>query len=194
MRRLRRACVTGPAVPRRCCRRRRGCCSTAMPAAIPRTCPGPRSTSASRSAPSPAASSPTWPTRPRCRALLDRAGVRFTALPRAPGRAAMRLSRRRPLHAPAARAHRLSARPISAPIARSPPRWRCGNGMSSSPPRAAISAGRSPAIDHFGSYSCRRLYGRDEGAWSEHARANAVDIAGFRLGDGTPDQRGRRLA
>jgi hypothetical protein len=40
------------------------------------------------------------------------------------------------------------------------------------------------SIDHFGSFSCRRLYGRSEGAWSEHATADAVDIAGFRLADG----------
>ena len=40
-------------------------------------------------------------------------------------------------------------------------------------------------IEHFGSYSCRRIYGRSEGAWSEHSTANAVDIAGFRLEDGT---------
>jgi len=40
------------------------------------------------------------------------------------------------------------------------------------------------AIEHFGSYSCRRLYGRDSGMWSEHARANAVDIAAFRLDGG----------
>lgn len=40
------------------------------------------------------------------------------------------------------------------------------------------------AIDHFGSYSCRRLYGRGSGAWSEHAHANAVDIAGFTLAGG----------
>ena len=40
------------------------------------------------------------------------------------------------------------------------------------------------SIDHFGSYSCRRLYGRSEGGWSEHATANAVDIAAFRLEDG----------
>jgi len=44
---------------------------------------------------------------------------------------------------------------------------------------------RVVAIDHFGSYSCRRMYGRKNGLWSEHARANAVDIAGFRLDDGT---------
>jgi len=40
-------------------------------------------------------------------------------------------------------------------------------------------------IDHAGSYSCRRLYGRSEGAYSEHATADAVDITGFRLADGT---------
>lgn len=40
------------------------------------------------------------------------------------------------------------------------------------------------AIDHAGSYSCRRLYGRGEGRFSEHASANAFDILGFRLADG----------
>ena len=40
-------------------------------------------------------------------------------------------------------------------------------------------------IEHLGAYSCRRLYGRDSGAWSEHATANAIDIAGFVLADGT---------
>lgn len=40
------------------------------------------------------------------------------------------------------------------------------------------------AIEHFGSYSCRRIYGRSTGDWSEHARARALDVAGFRLSDG----------
>lgn len=44
---------------------------------------------------------------------------------------------------------------------------------------------RVRAIDHFGSYNCRRLYSRDAGAFSEHATADAIDIAGFRLSDGT---------
>lgn len=39
-------------------------------------------------------------------------------------------------------------------------------------------------IDHAGSYSCRRLYGRDVGSFSEHATADAVDVTGFRLEDG----------
>jgi hypothetical protein len=43
---------------------------------------------------------------------------------------------------------------------------------------------KAASVEHFGSYSCRRIYGRSEGAWSEHSTANAVDIAGFRLADG----------
>ena len=39
-------------------------------------------------------------------------------------------------------------------------------------------------IEHMGSHSCRRLYGRSEGAWSEHATANAIDIGAFVLTDG----------
>lgn len=55
------------------------------------------------------------------------------------------------------------------------------------------------APTHFGSYSCRRLYGRESGSFSEHARANAIDISGFtfqggrrvtlaRDWDGTPEE------
>lgn len=40
------------------------------------------------------------------------------------------------------------------------------------------------SIDHLGSYHCRRLYGRSEGAWSEHATADAIDVGGFTLTDG----------
>lgn len=37
---------------------------------------------------------------------------------------------------------------------------------------------------HAGSYSCRRLYNRADGPFSEHATADAVDILGFELTDG----------
>ena len=40
------------------------------------------------------------------------------------------------------------------------------------------------AIDHYGSYSCRRVSGRLDGPYSEHATADAIDIAAFRLPDG----------
>jgi hypothetical protein len=39
-------------------------------------------------------------------------------------------------------------------------------------------------VDHLGSFACRNVYGRSEGRLSQHASANALDIAGFRLADG----------
>lgn len=38
--------------------------------------------------------------------------------------------------------------------------------------------------DQLGTYNCRRMYGRADGAWSEHSTANAIDISGFRFADG----------
>jgi len=40
-------------------------------------------------------------------------------------------------------------------------------------------------IHHYGSYSCRRQRGNSSGDWSEHAFANAWDVAAFELKDGT---------
>jgi hypothetical protein len=39
-------------------------------------------------------------------------------------------------------------------------------------------------VDHLGSFACRNVYGRENGRRSQHATANALDIAGFRLADG----------
>nr|WP_223881569.1 extensin family protein [Affinibrenneria salicis] len=39
-------------------------------------------------------------------------------------------------------------------------------------------------IDHLGSYACRNIYHRAEGRLSEHATADAWDIAAFRLQNG----------
>lgn len=39
-------------------------------------------------------------------------------------------------------------------------------------------------VDHLGSFACRNVYGRENGRRSQHASANALDIAGFRLADG----------
>ncbi len=51
--------------------------------------------------------------------------------------------------------------------------------------RAAFGAGVS-RVDTYGSYACRRIYNSTDAASrpSEHARANAVDVAGVRLADG----------
>jgi hypothetical protein len=39
-------------------------------------------------------------------------------------------------------------------------------------------------IDHFGVYACRRVNNQQEGRPSAHARADAIDVAGFRLANG----------
>jgi len=39
-------------------------------------------------------------------------------------------------------------------------------------------------VEMMGAYACRNVYGRSEGRLSEHANANAIDIAGFRLANG----------
>lgn len=39
-------------------------------------------------------------------------------------------------------------------------------------------------LEHFGSYSCRNVYGRARATRSQHATAEALDIAGFVLEDG----------
>ncbi|RKF18403.1 extensin [Altericroceibacterium spongiae] len=39
-------------------------------------------------------------------------------------------------------------------------------------------------IEHLGTYNCRRINGRDDGAWSQHSTGNAIDIAAFLLKDG----------
>jgi hypothetical protein len=53
-------------------------------------------------------------------------------------------------------------------------------------PRAREILGRDiEEIRSFGSYSCRRLYGRESGRFSEHATGNAVDIEGITFTDGS---------
>ena len=39
-------------------------------------------------------------------------------------------------------------------------------------------------IEHAGSYACRNIYRRDQAPLSAHARAEAIDLTGFRLADG----------
>ncbi len=43
---------------------------------------------------------------------------------------------------------------------------------------------RVVAVEHWGSYACRPIRGSAGGRLSEHAQANAIDIAAFRLADG----------
>lgn len=43
---------------------------------------------------------------------------------------------------------------------------------------------RVARLQHFGSYACRNVYGREDARRSQHATADALDIAGFVLGSG----------
>jgi hypothetical protein len=120
----------------------------------------------------------------QCRALLSRAGVRFTPLPaRAPG---SRCGYEDAVRVRPGGAVEIAFAPrdlgTSCPVAAALALWE----WHVVQPAALEHFGRKvAAIEHFGSYSCRRMYGRSGGAWSEHASANAVDIAGFRLEGGT---------
>ena len=120
---------------------------------------------------------------PRCIALLRRSGVRFTTLP---GRMespqcgyghAVRFAPGGAVEIGYQPANVATNCAVSAALALW--EWRIAQ------PAARRHFGRPVAtIAHFGSYSCRRMYGRAAGAWSEHATANAIDVAGFTLADG----------
>ncbi|KPX81333.1 extensin-like domain-containing protein [Pseudomonas meliae] len=52
------------------------------------------------------------------------------------------------------------------------------------PAAQAVFGQRVARIDHLGSFACRNIYNRANGRLSQHATANALDMAGFRLADG----------
>ena len=52
------------------------------------------------------------------------------------------------------------------------------------PAAQAIFGQRVSRVEHLGSFACRNIYNRADGRLSQHASANALDIAGFRLADG----------
>lgn len=120
---------------------------------------------------------------PQCRAKLDAAGVRYTALP--PRRDGAQCGYDDGVRFTPGGARQIGFRPaslgIACPVAAALSVWEW---QVVQPAAQRHFGSRITAIDHFGSYSCRRIYGRDAGTWSEHATADAVDIAGFRLADG----------
>jgi hypothetical protein len=119
----------------------------------------------------------------RCRALLSRAGIRFTPLtprkdaPQCGFEDAVRFAPGGALDV----TFRPAAPGTSCPVAAALALWEWNVVQ---PAAFARFGARVAEIDHYGSYSCRRIYGRATGLWSEHARANALDVAAFRLVDG----------
>ncbi|MHA6719099.1 extensin-like domain-containing protein [Sphingomonas sp. RS6] len=118
----------------------------------------------------------------QCRALLDKAGVRYQALPpvRRDGPCGYEDAVR--LEAGGSRTIAFSPQLGTAcPVAAALALWEW---HVVQPAALARFGSRVARIEHFGSYSCRRMYGRSAGDWSEHATADAVDIAAFVLADG----------
>jgi hypothetical protein len=121
---------------------------------------------------------------PRCIGLLARAGIRFSVLP---GRTeGAQCGYGHAIRFAPGGAVTIGYRPadvaVNCAVAAALALWE----WHVVEPAARRHFGQPVAsIQHFGSYSCRRMYGRAAGAWSEHATANAIDIAGFTLADGT---------
>lgn len=119
----------------------------------------------------------------QCRALLDAAGVRYTVLqPIAQGQCGYDDGLR--FEPGGAREIRFSPARVgvSCPVAAGLAMWEWNVVQPAAQRRFGAEVTR---IEHLGSYNCRRLYGRSTGDWSQHARANAIDVAAFRLSDGT---------
>lgn len=114
-----------------------------------------------------------------CHDLLEEAEVRFRALP----------ARRQGAHCGWRDAVRLRSVggtiappvPLACPLAAGVDLW-----LRRVVRPAAVELLGSPvtAVESLGSYACRRIQGGGERGWSEHASANAIDIAAFRLADG----------
>jgi hypothetical protein len=118
-----------------------------------------------------------------CQAALSRAGVAWRALPArsepdscafGDGVTWTRGGARKAGYAPGSPA-------LACPLAAGLAAWEW---TVVQPAAAALLGATVSRIDHFGSFACRRIYGREAGNWSRHARAQAIDIAGFRLADG----------
>jgi len=119
---------------------------------------------------------------PRCRALLDRAGIRYTALAEVrEGQCGYGDGVRLDPGGSRQIGFVPSGVGMACPVAAALALWE----WDVIQPAAFRHFGvRVTGIEHFGSYNCRRIYGRSAGPWSEHATADAFDVAGFRLADG----------
>lgn len=116
-----------------------------------------------------------------CRRLLDDGGARYTVLPivTAQGGACGYADGLR--HGPMAGLSYAPRAEISCPAALGLFLWERQVVVPAAEKHFGVPV---RTIESFGSYACRPVRGGREGRWSEHARANAIDIAGFRLADG----------
>lgn len=120
--------------------------------------------------------------RDSCLALLDRAGIAYETLaPKGEGQCRapdqVRLDAGPPLGVALDPGDVAPSCPVAAALAM----W---NWNVVQPAALEHLGSRVASIEHLGSYACRRIYGRSEAAWSEHASADAIDVAVFVLVDG----------
>ncbi|MEM9500933.1 MAG: extensin family protein [Pseudomonadota bacterium] len=114
---------------------------------------------------------------PECRATLERSDVAFSTLPAIGDGPCARPDRTQLGNYPLAP----NTPAVTCPVAAALEIWR----TKSVEPAARTHFGSDLArIEHLGTFSCRRMYGGSDGPWSEHATANAIDIAAFVLTDG----------
>lgn len=116
-----------------------------------------------------------------CRALLDRAGIAYVAMkPGGEGQCAYADAVRLKAAKEAIALDPATVAP-SCPVAAALKLWE----WQVVQPAAQRHFGQPVRrIVHFGAYSCRRIYGRSAGDFSEHATADAIDVAAFILADG----------
>ena len=132
--------------------------------------------------------SPGWATRHKldglranpgeCRAVLERSGVAYTALPEQGEGRCLRNDR---------------TVLDQAPLLPDPPPTTCAVAagfdlwlrQGVQPAADELLGAQVARIEHLGAFSCRRLYGSGTGPFSEHATANAIDLAAFDLDDRT---------
>ncbi|MDF0540854.1 extensin family protein [Sphingobium sp. H39-3-25] len=119
--------------------------------------------------------------RAQCRALLERAGIAYVAqAPGGEGRCAFADAVRLKPEVGGIALAPASVAP-SCPVAAALRLWEW---QVVQPAAQRIYGQPVKTISHFGSYSCRRIYGRSQGDFSEHATADAIDISAFTLADG----------
>ena len=120
---------------------------------------------------------------PQCRRLLDRAGVRYAVLA---ARHSGQCGYDDAVRFTAGGSRRIAFSPsgvgVACPVAAALALWEWDVVQPAAQHRFGSAV---VAIEHFGSYNCRRIRGRESGSWSEHSTADAIDVAGFRLADGT---------
>lgn len=112
-----------------------------------------------------------------CRAVLERSGVAYAVLPEQGEGRCRRPDRTILPEAPLAP----EAPPTTCAVAAGFEVW-LRQGVQ--PAAREILGSPVARVEHLGAFSCRRLYGRAEGRWSEHATGNAIDVAAFVLADG----------